>query len=314
MREEKKSQPEEGDFEESKISNVEWGLFIGALGVVDLVQILLDVLAQVGFVLNRFLGIFVGMAIPFYLHIRGEDMTNSKRLTSLMATFVGEEIPDVDALPLWCLDGFYYMWLSKEKQRVKKIAKKVPGGQKILKMASSNIPDYKNPSKINPLESIGHNNNLRQMPSSVKSIDPTKKQPQKRETPQHIKPLLDEQHQKNGQSSGSGSQQEIGQLKRDIERWKQEKHQLETRATDKKRKYDEHEKFSTDWINTRKEEGVDENQLKGLMRAKEESLNKLWSDYGKDIGRISELEKILWGANNKLIRVEEDKQNFRKVA
>ena len=47
----------------SKISNTEWGLVIGALFVIDLIQIGLDLLAQVGVILNRFIDVFVGCAV-----------------------------------------------------------------------------------------------------------------------------------------------------------------------------------------------------------------------------------------------------------
>ena len=96
-----------------KISNVEWGLVIGALFMVDIVQIVLDLLAQIGVILNRFIDIVVGMALAFYLQMRGQSMANPKRLMGIIGTFVLEEIPDVDALPFWFLDGIYNMLIAK---------------------------------------------------------------------------------------------------------------------------------------------------------------------------------------------------------
>ena len=119
----------------SKISNTEWGLLISALFVIDLIQIALDLLFQIGVVVNRFIDIFVGMALPFYLHIRGESMADPKRLIGLLVTFVGEEIPDVDALPLWGLDGIYNFTLSKANKTIAKVVGKVPGGQMAARLA-----------------------------------------------------------------------------------------------------------------------------------------------------------------------------------
>jgi hypothetical protein len=108
----------------SKISNVEWGLIIGALLVIDLVQIGLDLLAEIGVVINRFIDIVVGLSLGFYLQMRGQSLINPKRLFGLLATFIGEEIPDVDALPFWTLDGIFNMSISKSEE----IMSKIPGG------------------------------------------------------------------------------------------------------------------------------------------------------------------------------------------
>ena len=112
----------------SKISNTEWGLVIGALFTIDGVQIVLD-LFVIGAVINRFIDIFVGLSFALYLQLRGQSLVNPKRLLALLATFTGEMIPVVDALPLWGLDGIVNMSLSK----VDTIIKKVPG----VKMVSS---------------------------------------------------------------------------------------------------------------------------------------------------------------------------------
>lgn len=117
------------DKDDSKISNIEWGLVIGALFTIDLVQILLDIVA-VGVVLNRIIDIFVGLSFALYLQIRGQSLANPKRLISLLATFIGEEIPAIDALPLWGLDGIYNMSISKSK----KILSKIPGANDITKI------------------------------------------------------------------------------------------------------------------------------------------------------------------------------------
>ena len=70
----------------SKISNIEWGLLIGALFTIDLIQIGLDFLA-VGAIINRFLDIFVGLSLALYLQMRGQSLANPKRLFVLIGTF-----------------------------------------------------------------------------------------------------------------------------------------------------------------------------------------------------------------------------------
>ncbi len=117
-----------------KISNIEWGLVIGALFTIDLIQIGLDLLLQVGVVANRFIDIFVGMSLALYLQLRGQSLANPKRLLGLIGAFVAEEIPDVDALPLWGLDGIFNMMISKSDE----VLAQVPGGKAIASVVEKN--------------------------------------------------------------------------------------------------------------------------------------------------------------------------------
>ena len=118
---------------ESKISNVEWGLVIGALLTIDLVQLLLEWLV-IGLVLNPFIDIFVGMSFALYLQLRGQSLANPKRLLGLIGSFVGELIPVVDELPLWGLDGIFNMLISKSD----KILAQVPGGKAVASATGIN--------------------------------------------------------------------------------------------------------------------------------------------------------------------------------
>ncbi|MHB0978314.1 MAG: hypothetical protein ACYC1K_02865 [Minisyncoccota bacterium] len=102
----------------SKISNLEWGLVIGAVAVVDVVQLFLNAFA-IGILANRFIDIVVGMALPFYFWIRGVKM-NAKKILSLIASFVGEEIPVLDTLPLWTLDVILIMSWDKAEGKIEK--------------------------------------------------------------------------------------------------------------------------------------------------------------------------------------------------
>jgi hypothetical protein len=101
------SKPSKG----SKISNTEWGLVIGALMWVDLIQFFLDGFA-IGIIANRFIDIVVGMSLAFYFWIRKVKMDQKKVLT-LIGSFIGEEIPGLDALPLWSADGIVTMMWDK---------------------------------------------------------------------------------------------------------------------------------------------------------------------------------------------------------
>lgn len=101
----------------SKISNTEWGIVIGALLLVDIIQLILD-LFVVGVVLNYAIEIIVGLSLPFYLHMRGENMADPKRLTAFLAVFGLEFfIPFVDGLPFWTMDGVYNYLLAKRRDK-----------------------------------------------------------------------------------------------------------------------------------------------------------------------------------------------------
>ncbi len=101
---------------ESKISNTEWGLVIGALLVVDIVNILIEWASSwwgPGLVIIPLIDLFTGMSFALYLQLRGQSLANPKRLMGLLVTFVGEVVPVVDELPFWCLDGVYNFFLAK---------------------------------------------------------------------------------------------------------------------------------------------------------------------------------------------------------
>ncbi len=101
----------------SKISNTEWGMVIGALAIIDIIQLLLD-LVVIGVVVNYAIEIVVGMALPFYLHMRGEKMSDPKRLAAFAVTFGLEFfIPFVDGFPFWTADGIYNFVLAKKRDK-----------------------------------------------------------------------------------------------------------------------------------------------------------------------------------------------------
>ena len=93
----------------SKVSNFEWGLVIGLLFFIDIIQKILDFLV-IGEVINRFADILIGGGFLFYLIIRGEfnnPETRNRMTVAFLATFVAEEIPVVDIAVFWSIDGWY---------------------------------------------------------------------------------------------------------------------------------------------------------------------------------------------------------------
>lgn len=106
---------------ESKISNTEWGIVIGILVIIDLIQIGLNLAFQIGVVLNRFIDIPVGMAWTTYLYLRGVDL-NTTRILSIGLTFFLEEIPDLDSLPFWSADGIVMYLSVKAEKELKAVA------------------------------------------------------------------------------------------------------------------------------------------------------------------------------------------------
>lgn len=107
--------PESG----SKISNTEWGMVIGALGLIDIVQLVLTFVG-IGLIANTFIDILVGMAWPTYLHLRGVNLKSAKMFGSILLTFIFETLPVLNALPLWFLDGIAVFSLVKAEKLISK--------------------------------------------------------------------------------------------------------------------------------------------------------------------------------------------------
>jgi hypothetical protein len=102
----------------SKISNTEWGLFIGVCFMVDLVQIGLDLLL-IGLGINPFIDLFMSMSFPFYLYMRGENLLDWRRITAMIGSAGGDLISD-GVLPLWGLDAVVQMLTSKAQDAASK--------------------------------------------------------------------------------------------------------------------------------------------------------------------------------------------------
>lgn len=101
------------------MSNTEWGIITGTLIMTDLIQLSLDLLFGIGAVINPLIDVFIGMSLPFYLHLRGQNITSGKKIGGLLGTFVLESIPFVSSLPLWSADGIYYWYLWRKETKEK---------------------------------------------------------------------------------------------------------------------------------------------------------------------------------------------------
>jgi len=98
----------------SKISNTEWGLVIGALAMVDVFQIILDMVA-IGIAANRIIDLGVAAALPLYLTLRGYKL-DTRTIMLVGGSFIGEEIPVLDAAPFWTFDGWKIWGWDKQRK------------------------------------------------------------------------------------------------------------------------------------------------------------------------------------------------------
>jgi hypothetical protein len=119
----------------SKISDVTWGLLIGAAIIIDIIQVGLDLLAGFGLLLNRFIDIAVGMALPFTFWMLGVKL-DSKKILTWIASFLLEEIPIIDALPLWSLDVVVTMAWDKAGGQIEKVIPILDKAEKVSNRVS----------------------------------------------------------------------------------------------------------------------------------------------------------------------------------
>jgi hypothetical protein len=131
-----------------KISNLEWGLVIGALFVVDLIQIgvewLMIWLFGASIIVNFIIDLAVGMGFAFYLQMRGLSMADPKRLFTLIGTFGLEMWPGLQELPLWSLDGVLNMLIYKSET----IVKIIPVVNKVAVNANKVINFVQRPKRV----------------------------------------------------------------------------------------------------------------------------------------------------------------------
>jgi hypothetical protein len=103
----------------SNIITFEWGLLVGVLLLIDVIQIILNFLA-VGVAVNRIINIIVALSLAFYLIIRGETKdpgTRNRIITIIIASFAAETVPILDSAPFWTIDGIYFWQLAKKRNK-----------------------------------------------------------------------------------------------------------------------------------------------------------------------------------------------------
>lgn len=125
-------------FKKSHITNTEWALIIGALEFIDLIELILGFFV-IGEFVNTFIDWIVGPSLAFYLFMRGEDLSSSKRVISLIGSFFLELIPIINNLPLWTLDGLYLMSLSRVQNREAEREEKKEGEYNKTQLAAQNL-------------------------------------------------------------------------------------------------------------------------------------------------------------------------------
>jgi hypothetical protein len=106
----------------SLVSKTEWGLVIGALLFIDIIQKILELVLVVviGEVVNKIIDIVVGGSLILYLALRGElsnPDTRNRVLIAFLATCVAEAIPLLNVAAFWAIDGWYCMKQSVEANK-----------------------------------------------------------------------------------------------------------------------------------------------------------------------------------------------------
>ncbi len=114
------------------MSAVEWGLLIGALGMIDLFQIGLELAFGIGIVIGPIIDAIVAASLILYCKLRGITLTKA-RLLSIGAAFVFNATPLQGA---WITDGFYIMASVKATEAIQRFGGMLGPVGKIAQIAS----------------------------------------------------------------------------------------------------------------------------------------------------------------------------------
>jgi hypothetical protein len=105
----------------SKISNTEWGLVIGAVLMVEIMQVVLNLLF-IGPFINSSITLFTQSTLALYYRIRGVKINKSK-LASMIGTSLIELIPVIDMLPAMTMGVIMTMvWDNRDKKKARESA------------------------------------------------------------------------------------------------------------------------------------------------------------------------------------------------
>lgn len=101
----------------SKISNTEWGMAIGVLLLIDLVEAGLDLLFGIGAFTNPFIDLAVNLLWPTYLYLRGVNLKSVRMFGTLIIGGALQEIPGFDGF--WTIEGVIIMLIVKAEEKIK---------------------------------------------------------------------------------------------------------------------------------------------------------------------------------------------------
>lgn len=97
------------------ITNLGWFFLFCFVITVDILQIVLDLAFGAGVLVNRILDIGVAFALLLIFYLKDAPLTQAQYI-SICSAFIGEQIPVLDALPMWTFDVFYiFASLKKEE-------------------------------------------------------------------------------------------------------------------------------------------------------------------------------------------------------
>jgi hypothetical protein len=107
-----------------RLTKTRWKILIGLFVIIDIIQIILNGFA-IGLVVNRYLNIAIGVALPLFFQTQGVSMVNKKRFLGMLGAFGIEMIPFADLLPVWTAD-IVFTWSTVKAEEA---LAKVPGGK-----------------------------------------------------------------------------------------------------------------------------------------------------------------------------------------
>lgn len=97
------------------ITNLGWFFLFAFAVAFDIVQIVLDLAFGAGVLVNRILDVGFAFTLLLIFYLKNVPLTQAQYM-SIGSAFIGEQIPVLDALPMWTLDIFYiFVSLKKEE-------------------------------------------------------------------------------------------------------------------------------------------------------------------------------------------------------
>lgn len=170
---------------------MEWVFFLLILGLVDLFQFSIEWIAIlfslgtmliVTSIINVYIDIAVAFIMPLYLRLRGQKVMKPGQLGGLLGTFLLEMIPGLDELPLWTLDGLYYMFTIKAMYKKEDLLAKVPLGAVVEAKLNKldKVADVKRADSLSTKEQgSSQQNNLaeKNQQANTKAVNPSEQSP-----------------------------------------------------------------------------------------------------------------------------------------